>query len=209
MDWNNDGKTDLIAGDTKGNVTVFLNTGSRSKPELAKGKLVKADGKAIEAKAFKDADTYSKLHMADWNDDGLKDLLIGHSSTIVMYKNVGTESEPRFEAPTQIKLSQGNYPSRPSPFVIDWDKDGKKDLLIGSDGSKIYFSKNVGTNRKPKLAKPEEVKLPGPKGREIGYRLRIDVTDWNDDGKQDLLVGNFYSGSGRKNGGNVWLFLGE
>ena len=34
-----------------------------------------------------------------------------------------------------------------------------------------------------------------------------EVTDWNNDGKKDLLVGNFYS-KDRKPGGNMWLFLG-
>jgi len=32
--------------------------------------------------------------------------------------------------------------------------------------------------------------------------------DYNNDGKQDLLVGNFYSNK-RPVGGNIWLFLGK
>ena len=42
------------------------------------------------------------------------------------------------------------------------------------------------------------------------YRCRIDVTDWNNDGKKDLLVGNVYNGIWRDEiSGNVWLFLGK
>jgi hypothetical protein len=37
---------------------------------------------------------------------------------------------------------------------------------------------------------------------------KVHLADWNGDGKLDLLVGNFCSGSGR-NGGNVWLLLGK
>ena len=47
MDYNNDGKTDLIAGDSKGQVWIFLNVGTRDKPELAKGVRIKAGGKPI------------------------------------------------------------------------------------------------------------------------------------------------------------------
>lgn len=208
MDWNNDGKTDLIAGDTRGNVTLFLNTGTRENPELAKGTLVEAAGKPIAAKSNKHADVYSKLHMADWDDDGLKDLLIGHSTTIVLYKNVGTPSAPRFDRPTLIDIPEGTFPMRPSPYVVDWDGDGTNDLLVGCESSKVYFYRNVGTNKKPKLARGKALRLNGP-GREAGSRWRIDVTDWNNDGKKDLLVGNFYSGGVRRYGGHVWLFLGE
>ena len=203
MDWNNDGKKDLIAGDTRGNVWLFLNTGTREKPELAEGKQVEADGKAITAGSCKLAEGYSKIHMADWDGDGLKDLLVGHSSTIILYKNVGTESAPRFQAPILVKIPEGDFPNRPSPYVGDWDGDGKKDLLAGSEKPQIYFYRNIGTNKTPQLAKGKVLELKGS-GFDSGYRCRIDVTDWNNDGKLDILVGNR-----NKSGGNIWLFLGK
>ena len=224
MDWNNDGKTDLIAGDTRGNVTLFLNIGTREKPELAEGKRVEADGKPITAsrKTYKFVDgklvvgkvtkgshelaeIYSKIHMADWDGDGLKDLLVGHSSTIIFYKNVGTPAAPRLQAPTRLQIPEGKFPSRPSPYVVDWDGDGKKDLLVGTERPKIYFHRNIGTSQEPQLAKGELLDLKGD-GFEDGYRCRIEAADWNNDGKLDLLVGNFYSRK-RPSGGNIWLFL--
>jgi hypothetical protein len=226
VDWDNDGKKDLIAGDTEGNVTLFLNVGTKEKPELAKGKAVEADGKPIKSGSHPLAGTYSKLHMADWDGDGLRDLLIGHSYTIIMYKNVGTESAPRFQSPTLIKAPEesnphtpvrdwdgdgkpdANFPLRPSPYVVDWDGDGKKDLLVGCESPRVIFYRNVGSDTKPKLAKGEELKLTGS-GFGSGYRCRIDVTDWNNDGKKDLLVGNRCRGEKPSSGGNIWLFLGE
>lgn len=225
MDWDNDGKNDLLSGDTEGNVWLFLNLGTKSEPELAEGSRIEADGKAIagENRKYKQvngkyeldkvvpashklADIYSKIHMADWNDDGLKDLLIGHNDRIVMYKNIGTKSAPRFEAPKEI---EGGFPSRPSPYVVDWDGDGKRDLLVGSERAEVCFYRNTGTNAKPHLVKENNLELKGL-GSIAGYRWRIDVTDWNNDGKKDILIGNFYSTKNRgKNGGNVWLFLGK
>jgi len=228
VDWNNDGKKDLIAGDTQGNVWLFLNVGTQQKPELAEGKHVEADGKPIAAqrKMYKRvrgravvdkvipgshplAKVYSKIHIADWTGDGLKDLLVGHDNIIILYKNAGTQSSPRFLAPILIKIPEGKFPTRPSPYVVDWDGEGKRDLLAGSEKAKVYFYRNIGTDKNPQLDRGKELDLKGP-GFDAGYRCRIDVTDWNNDGKKDILVGNRYrAGSGSRLGGNIWLFLGR
>ena len=233
MDWNSDGKADIVAGDTKGNVWFFENTGTSRRPKLAGGVRVKAGGKEITAqrKTYKRvggktvidkriggshelAQIYSKVHVADWNGDGLKDLLVGHNSTIILYKNVGTAAKPKLEDPVLVEPGGGRWPSRPSPYVVDWDADGTQDLLVGSESrGEVLFYRNRGSNREPELAKGKKLDLRGD-GFADGYRCRVGVTDWNNDGKLDLLVGNFSSspakrGGKRRSGGDVWLFLGE
>jgi hypothetical protein len=88
---------------------------------------------------------------------------------------------------------------------VDWDGDGKPDLLCGTEGPEVCFFRNIGTRQAPKLANGVRLALNGD-GFSRGYRCRIDVVDWNNDGKLDLLVGNFYSEK-QPAGGNVWLFL--
>jgi len=226
VDINNDGKKDIIAGDTKGDITLFLNTGEKGKPMLAAGEKLKADGKTIKAteviykvedgRTIKDkvipgshelSLVYSKLHVADWDADGLADLLVGHDDTIIFYKNTGGKTAPEFAAPKLIENPEGKFPARPSPFVVDWDGDGKKDLLSGGEKPVITFYRNVGTAQEPKLAEGVDLKLAGPEF-DKGYRCRIDVTDWNNDGKPDILVGNYFSHK-KPSGGNIWLFLGK
>ena len=228
MDFNNDGKLDIISGDTKGSVWIYINLGTTDKPKLAAGKQVEADGKPITASrktykvvggqnkvdkiipgSSKLAEVYSKIHLADWDGDGLKDLLIGHNSTVIFYKNAGTKAKPVFKAPVTIDPPEGKFASRPSPYVVDFDGDGKKDLLVSTEPRKLAFYRNVGTAKAPKLGKAVEIVLKGD-GFEKGSRNRIEVVDWNNDGKLDILVGNFYSDrQPRKMGGNVWLFLGK
>ncbi len=211
MDFNDDGKKDLLAGDTKGQVWVFLNTGTDAAPVLAEGVRLKSAGNTIVGSSSNKASVmgiYSKLHYADWNGDGLDDLLIGHTAgsghDIVMYKNVGTKSDPNFAKPVPVELP-GPKMSRPSPYVFDWDADGKVDLLLGTERAAVYFCRNVGTNKEPKLEKGKKLDLVGD-GFDKGYRCRIDVADYNGDGKSDIVVGNFYSAK-KPSGGNVWVFL--
>lgn len=226
MDWNNDGKKDLLAGDTKGQVWLFLNTGSQTAPELAEGVRVQADGKPIlgNPPRYRDSDgklqvetdpqklmgIYSKIHFGDWDGDGLGDLLVGQTGPggrdLLFYKNIGTQSEPKFARPEPLKLP-GPTMSRPSPYLVDWDGDGKLDILFGTDRPEVYFFRNIGTRQNPKLETGKKIELAGD-DFDQGYRCRIDVADWNGDGKLDILVGNFYSRK-RPAGGNIWLFLAE
>ncbi len=205
MDWNNDGKLDLIAGDTRGNVTLFLNVGTPQQPRFAAGIPVQAAGKVITAKSHPGTDTYSKLHVADLNGDGVKDLLIGYSTSVLFFRGEPAAAGMQFAAP--VPLSIPALPFRPSPYVVDLDEDGTQDLVLGTEEEGVVFYRNIGTNQVPRLAKGVKLDLKVPKA-EAGYRWRIDVTDWNNDGKKDLLVGTFY-GTSKKSGGHIWLFLGK
>ncbi len=222
MDFNADGKKDLVSGDTKGQVWFFENVGTDEAPVLAEGVRIESDGKPIIGfnsayRGNKPADydemmgIYSKLDMADYDDDGLFDILIGHTSPakhlIVVYKNIGTKGEPKFAKPVPIELPESKM-SRPSPFLIDWDKDGVNDLVCGTDRPQIYFFRNKGTNKEPEYETGKEIKLVGFQ-YDKGYRCRFDVNDWNNDGKVDLLVGNAYRINNNPTYGNVWVFLAK
>ena len=121
-----------------------------------------------------------------------------------MYRNVGNPTEPKFAAPEPIELPEPRM-SRPSPYVVDWDQDGNMDLLFGTERAEVYFFRNAGTNQVPILEEGTKLELVSDEFAK-GYRTRIDVTDWNGDGKEDILVGNFYSNK-KPAGGNIWLFL--
>lgn len=224
MDWNNDGKKDLLCGDSMGQVWVFMNKGTQKEPVLEAGVRVEADGKPIAGVApqyKKGSDglyrlapntnditgVYSKLHFNDWDGDGIKDLLIGQDGPggqdLVWYRNAGTKEAPRFSAVMPIQLPPPGM-ARPSPYLVDLDGDGKVDLLCGTEAARICFFRNTGRADKPEFEPGRLLELKGGNFEE-GYRCRIDVVDWNTDGKLDILVGNC---DGQKDlGGNIWLFL--
>ena len=161
------------------------------------------------------ADQYTKIHLADWDRDGLKDLLVGHSTgEFLLYRNKGSKGKPVFTAPVTIRPEEDTFPLRPSPHLFDWDGDGKRDLLVGADSGKVYFYRNVGKDDALRFKKGVLL-TAGGEPLAVGKRTRLHVTDWNNDGVPDLLVGDFLvernADAPRKRSmtGHVWLFLGK
>jgi TolB-like protein len=151
VDWNEDGKIDLLVGNGGGYLHLFSNQGDGT---FASGVMVKAGGK--------DVDTGSRASpcVADWNEDGKKDLVMGNGSgEIFLYLNEGTNQQPAFGK--HFKLNNGSLDvgSDSSPDVVDWNGDGKKDLVIGNDNGEIIVFLNQGTNHEPQFNN-EGDKLP-------------------------------------------------
>lgn len=90
-----------------------------------------------------------------------------------------------------IKVGPGGSPDTPfralqgarTVFTVaDFDQDGIHDLVVGDTYGIIRYYKNVGTRDDPVFALPVQVGEPGS-------RLMVDATDWNQDGRTDIIAG--------------------
>ena len=127
----------------------------------------------------------------DWDSDGKLDLLCGlHTGGVVFFRNTSTDS-PTFESP--VGLQAGGFGldagTDASPVAVDWNGDGKKDLLVGNSVGNVVYYENQGTNETPVLAWGVNLKVDGA-DIDIGSSACIDVADYNGDGQNDLIVGN-------------------
>lgn len=196
-DWNNDGLLDLLVGDISGRYTLYLNKGSKTKPVLAAGiALILKDGKELRAGGR------ATPLICDFDNDGKKDLVGGEDSAgINFYRNVGTDTAPLLSAAQNIFASKTDiqYPRPNMGSFVDWDGDGKKDLLIGEFENRIRFLRNLGTGEPgevPKFANATGVVLVESEGGSAQMVSGVEAKDFNGDGDIDILTGQGHGASG-------------
>lgn len=99
--------------------------------------------------------------------------------------------------------------ANPSAEFVDWDGDGLRDLVILYMGQKkVVWCKNVGAKGKPSFGPVQELFNFKASGKP-GSCCRLDVQDFNADGKLDLIIGGGYYISGSKDDSGMWVFEQE
>lgn len=135
--------------------------------------------------------------VVDADKDGRKDLLIGEAGgTLRLYSNINTDDDPQFNGGT---LLQVGFPGakididvggRPTPVVVDWNNDGRRDIVVGAIAGKIHLFINEGSDSEWDFLIEQYIQEGG--GDMIVPTLRSSpaIADMDGDGKKDLLAGN-------------------
>jgi len=175
---------------SEGYVYFYRNTNTDADPILAAGALLIVGGSTL------DVGIRATPYVHDWDQDGLNDLLCGDGDgNVHFFKNAGSAQSPSY---TNDELIQAggvavDFGSRSAIRVCDWDGDGLKDLL-GSASNNASWCRNVGTNAAPSLNAPVPLQAPvigtGLGDIDTGYRMRLELVDWNRDDVTDLLIGD-------------------
>jgi len=179
---------DLIIGDYDGYVYYYRNQGPAGNLNLIYDSKLQVGGVDIYV-----TDKACPF-INDWNEDGLKDLILGcGSGEVYMFINVGTNNAPIFDESQRIMLASGEnmWPGgRSSPLVIDLDNDGLKDVVCGNIDSTPIFYRNDGVNYDPRLQDGVEL-MTGELPIYLDATSRFAAIDWNGDGSLDLLGGSY------------------
>jgi len=158
---------------------------------------------------------YTTLSVADWDGDHLPDLLVNSIwGAIMWYRNVGTRHRPVLAEPRAVEVAWPSVPPKPkwfwwdpaekqlvtqwrtTPVAVDFTGDGLTDLvLLDTEGYlSLLERRRVGDHLE--LLPPRRAFVT-PAGDPIRLnartaggsgRRKLAVTDWDGDGRLDLLV---------------------
>lgn len=158
---------------------------------------------------------YTTFSVADWDGDGLPDIVLNSIlGEVVWLKNIGTRRSPVLSKPQPIevewvepqpRLAWGwKTPRgkalltqwRTTPVVYDINNDGLPDLaMLDHEGYLAWFERYQQDGKRllkaPRRAFVDEAGKPLRLNAKAGGgsgRRKLCVTDWNGDGKFDLLL---------------------
>ncbi|MBI3881981.1 MAG: VCBS repeat-containing protein [Verrucomicrobia bacterium] len=226
VDWDGDGAMDIISGNSAGYLLFFKNLSGPGveKPKWAAPKYLEADGQVIRPMAGANGSIqgpaeakwgYTTLSVADWDGDGLPDILLNSIlGKVVWFKNVGTRKSPKLAAAQPIEVEwNGPQPAlawgwlrpegkalltqwRTTPFAVDLNHDGLMDLVMLDQEGYLAFFERAKRGGKLVLLPPRRVlcdEQGGPLKLSKGTagksgRRKICIVDWDGDGKLDILL---------------------
>ncbi len=226
VDWDGDGDLDILSGNTAGFIEWFENLSGKGveRPRWAAPRRLEAGGRVFRVVAGDNGSIqgpieakwgYTTFSVADWNIDGLPDIVLNSILGEVMWlRNVGTRTAPRLAAAVAIEVDwEGPQPRlawgwkaptgkalltqwRTTPVVHDFTGDGLPDLaMLDSEGYLALFERAKANGglalRQPRRVFVDEAGAPlrlNERSAGGSGRRKIAVADWNGDGVFDLLV---------------------
>ena len=139
VDWFGAGKLDLLLGSFIDYLSLFRNGGDRT-----------------ERLPFRFDLCMIQPRVAQWHADGRPSVIVGiEDGTVVLLENQAPKGQmPRLAAPRYLEqvdpFVKSGALSR--PVAVDWNGDGKLDLIAGNSAGTIRYFENVGTKTAPAFA---------------------------------------------------------
>lgn len=200
VDLDNDGHLDILSGSyAPGELFWFHNRGDNTfnypKRLRDKEKTIVTVGAGTTAFA------------ADWNNDGKLDIVVGTmSGDLYLLKNVGSNEKPEYE-PAAPLVSNGQTlhinALNAAPAVADWDGDGTPDLIVGTGQGSVLLYRGIGREANGMLklssartlipastADADSEATGAARSHPWGGFVRVCITDFNGDGRPDILMGD-------------------
>ncbi|HRS53482.1 MAG TPA: VCBS repeat-containing protein, partial [Bacteroidales bacterium] len=189
-DIDNDGDADMIIGDSEGELLFFRNiAGSGNNPIMVNESMICIDTLNVGK--------FSTPQLVDLDNDNLVDLVVGEKNgNLNFFKNIGTLQIPEFVKVTdslgKVNVTDYNvsYTGYSTPCFFK-DASGKWKLFCGSEQGSVLYYDSINSNN---LINPFYLKEPMLSYIKKGSRVGVAVSDLNNDGYIDMIIGNLSGG---------------
>jgi len=170
FDWDGDGKQDIIAGNSAGEIALIRNLSGGENPVWDAPKLFKTEGRPLRIQAGENGSIqgpaerkwgYTVLSVADWDGDGLPDIIVNSIwGKIEWFRNLGAKDGLALAPAQPVRVAwEGEAPKpawnwwnpepgtlttqwRTTPVALDWNGDGLTDLVVmDHEGYLAYFER--------------------------------------------------------------------
>lgn len=163
LDVNGDDKKDLLVA-TSGDYSVSHNSRDqmiyyRNKGTNANPVFELVDSNFLDFRK----DSILEMHptFGDLTGDGKPDLVVGMSNgKLIYYENTGSAGSPAFTLKTR-EFGTIDVGNNSAPHLVDLNKDGLQDLIIGNKGGVVKYYKNAGTATAPQFNAPATIDTLG------------------------------------------------
>lgn len=176
-----------LGGPLHGHVYVFENHGTPAEPRLGRGRAVAAGGRPLDVYGM------AAPAVGPLRGPGTRELVCGDFLRW-LYVLPG-RGPAEFEASRHLRSTAGGELTLSHciyvPVAVDWDGDGRVDLLVGEEGGRIHFLRNSGKppGDVPAFEAPQQVRAAA--GPVHGGAMPVPAAwDWSGDGRLDLVTGN-------------------
>ncbi len=184
LDYNANGRLDLIVGNEAGELWLLINqsnTFEMPQPlKNHKGEALRMEGDAAP-------------FAVDFDGDGIVDLLVGDAEGYVyLLKGMMIEGQLSFGDPEELKL--GSEPIKVASFAAphggDYNQDGSIDLLVGDGTGDVHIFLREENNLVSEGTLPTVRKnIYGKNTLYTGKNVVPFLIDYNGNGVQDLVTG--------------------
>jgi hypothetical protein len=192
MDFGGTGRQDIVAGTYAGSLFKIPNIGSSMAP-LYKP-TTQPDSLVIP----------THRHGALWcnylapcftnafGSGNVFDLVMGEgtysANSIWLLHNTDTNDHPMFDEDHIKRIIPGMGLEQLTPQVIDWNKDGKPDIICGDrQGYVDYFQNTSSDTSNPSFAPAEHIKIGGQE--KLGNAITVTICDLSNNHLPNLLIG--------------------